>query len=418
MLFKFKIMIKILYMNSIFNIENYKKSDLIEMFGLCDKYTSLNVETQENILLEGIIKNTILDAESKRKTIEFINEAKQILMKDVDVTIGNIYNTNLNLTKTPLESDFNHDIQERKTQPFIYSSPSEYFAGVINPLKRRVTIKNLSIDTRFRQNYYSTTSTNIHIELPLKISKVVSMQLSSIELPTTFYTISKQLGNHFFTLSISSNTTIITIPDGNYAPSDLVDYLNSTIQGLGAPFSDVIFVLNIILGTKTGSGQLIAGIKDPATITNFSLNFQADINGNEDKYTPLPLKLGWLLGFRCGIYENNSSYVSEGIVETSGTRYLFVVVDDHNNNVNNGFYSAFSSSLLNNNILARIALQSNYFNIFSENNLTLVTTPRDYYGPVDIQKLDIQLLDEYGRVLNINNMDYSLCIKFTTIYDL
>jgi hypothetical protein len=244
------------------------------------------------------------------------------------------------------------------------------------------------------------------------------MQLSSIELPTTFYTISKQLGNHFFTLSISSNTTIITIPDGNYAPSDLVDYLNSTIQGLGAPFSDVIFVLNIILGTKTGSGQLIAGIKDPATITNFSLNFQADINGNEDKYTPLPLKLGWLLGFRCGIYENNSSYVSEGIVETSGTRYLFVVVDDHNNNVNNGFYSAFSSSLLNNNILARIALQSNYFNIFSENNLTLVTTPRDYYGPVDIQKLDIQLLDEYGRVLNINNMDYSLCIKFTTIYDL
>jgi hypothetical protein len=258
----------------------------------------------------------------------------------------------------------------------------------------------------------------MHIELPLKISKVVSMQLSSIELPTTFYTISNQLGNNFFTLSISTDTTIIIIPDGNYSPSDLVEYLNNIIQGLGSPFSDIIFILNIILGTKTGSGQLIAGLKSPATITNFSLDFQADINGGEDNYTPLPLKFGWLLGFRAGIYQNNSSYASEGIVDTSGIRYLYVVVDDHNNNVNNGFYSAFSSSLLNNNILARISLQSNYFNIFSENNLSLVTTPRDYYGPVDIQKLDIQLLDEYGRILNIHNMDYSLCIKFTTIYDL
>lgn len=411
-------MVKILYMNNIFNIENYKRSDLIEMFGLCNNYTSLNVDTQENILVESIIKNTLLDDDSKRKTIEFINEAKKILMKDIDLTLGNIYNTNLNLMKTPLITELNHDIQERKAQPFIYSSPSEYFAGVINPLKRRIATKNLTIDTRFRQNYYSTSSTNIHIELPIKLSKVVSMQLNTIELPTTFYTISKQLGNNFFTLEISSNTTIITIPDGNYSPGDLVDYLNSAIQGLGLPFSDVIFILNIISGTKTGSGQLIVAIKDPATVTNFILNFQADINGVEDKYTPLPLKFGWLLGFRAGIYENNSSYVSEGIVDTSGSRYLFVVVDDHNNNVDNGFYSAFSSSLLNNNILARISLQSNYFNIFSVNNLSLITTPRDYYGPVDIQKLDIQLLDEYGRVLNINNMDYSLCIQFKTIYDL
>ena len=84
-------------MNNIFNIENYKRSDLIEMFGLCNNYTSVNVDTQENLLVESIIKNTLLDADSKRKTIEFINEAKQILMKDVDLTLGNIYNTNLNL---------------------------------------------------------------------------------------------------------------------------------------------------------------------------------------------------------------------------------------------------------------------------------------------------------------------------------
>lgn len=407
-------------MNNIYilDITNYKKSDLIEMFGLTDNYTSLNVNTQENILVESILKNTFLDADAKRKTIDFINEAKQILIKDTNLTLGNIYNTNVNLTKTQLANEGNSNIQERAPQPFIYSSPSEYFAGVINPLKRRTLINNLTIDTRFRQNYYSTSSTNIHIDLPLKISKVVSMLLTTIELPTTFYTISKQLGNNFFTLAITSDKTLITIPDGNYSPGDFINYLNGLIQALGPPFNDIIFTLNIISGTTTGSGQLIVALNPASTITNFTLDFIADINGSEDNYTPLPLKLGWLLGFRSGIYENNSSYVSEGIVDLSGNRYIYLVVDDHNNNFNNGFYSAFSSSLLNNNILARISLQSNYFNIFSGNNLSLVTTPRDYYGPVDIQKLNIQLLDEYGRILNINNMDYSLCIKFTTIYDL
>jgi hypothetical protein len=50
--------------------------------------------------------------------------------------------------------------------------------------------------------------------------------------------------------------------------------------------------------------------------------------------------------------------------------------------------------------------------------LLLVTTSRQYFGPVDIQKMQIQLLDEYGRVLDMNNMDYSFCLSFQTVYDL
>ena len=92
--------------------------------------------------------------------------------------------------------------------------------------------------------------------------------------------------------------------------------------------------------------------------------------------------------------------------------------DDFNNNVNDGFYGTFTSSLLNKNILARISLQGNVFSILSQSNFNLITTPRQYFGPVDIQKLQIQLLDEYGRILNLNNMDYSFCLTFQTIYDL
>ena len=151
------------------------------------------------------------------------------------------------------------------------------------------------------------------------------------------------------------------------------------------------------------------------------MNFQADNKGNPDYNTPLPLKFGWLLGFRNGIYENNSSYLTEGVIDLSGPRYVYLSVDDYNNNVNNGFYSAFNSSLLNKNILARVSLgASNSFSVLSENNLdrSLITYPRQYFGPVDIQKMNIQLLDEYGRVLDLNNMDFSFCLTFETVYDI
>ena len=105
-------------------------------------------------------------------------------------------------------------------------------------------------------------------------------------------------------------------------------------------------------------------------------------------------------------------------MDTTGTRYVFLVVDDYNNNFYNGFYSAFNSSLLNKNILARISIVSPIYNVLMQNNLNVVTTPREYFGPVNMQNLTIQLLDEYGRILDLNNMDYSFCLTITQAYDI
>ena len=175
--------------------------------------------------------------------------------------------------------------------------------------------------------------------------------------------------------------------------------------------------------TNSGSAQLIIGVNqtgllpgDPH-ITNFTLDFQADIFGNPDTSNPLPLKLGWLMGFRNGIYSGNSSFVSEGVMDLIGPRYIYVSLDDFNNSVLNSFYGAFNSSVINKNILARITLQQGTFNIFAQNNLTSLTTPRAYFGPVDIQRFHVQLLDEYGRVINLNNMDYSLTLELELLYE-
>jgi hypothetical protein len=253
------------------------------------------------------------------------------------------------------------------------------------------------------------------------------MKLAAIELPTTFYNISKQAGNNFFTLIVNDISQVISIPSGNYTNIGITNVLNTAVTNIAnsSPvlqmFGYIVFGINID-NNNNGSGQAFVGIDasipDVNLIQSFSLNFQVDKNGIEDRNTPLPLKFGWILGFRNGIYINNASYVSEGVVDLLGSRYLYLVVDDFNNNVNNSFYSAFNSSILNKNILARISLQSNTFNIFTENNLNIITTPRQYFGPVNIQKLNIQLLDEYGRVIDLNNMDYSFSLTFQTVYDL
>ena len=408
------------------NIDNYTKQELASLFDLPPNYDDSILEIKESKLRENIMKNTEINKDTQLKTVNFLVKAKTILLNnyaggksdknpELQQKILDFYNTSYELKSTKLEDTDEHMVQVRPDKPYLSSYPSEFFPGVINPLKKRSIKKNLNIDTRFRENYFSSPSTNFNFALPIDFDNVLQMQLTSIELPNSYYNVSKQYGNNFFSITANTSTSVVNIPDGNYTYDGIVNIINTELINLGYPFDKVVFLLNI--NNNSGSGQMMVGPID-ASLNALSLNFQADRFGIDDHSTPLPLKFGWTLGFRNGIYENNLNYVSEGIVDVTGPRYIYLVVDDHNNNVNNGFYSAFNSSLLNNNILARISLQSRFFDVQISNNLNIVTTPREYFGPVNIKNINIQLLDEYGRVLDINNMDYSFCLTLITAYDI
>jgi hypothetical protein len=408
-------------MNFDLNIENYTRDELIQMFELPNNFDRNIFDIKEAKLREGIINNTEINKDTQIKTLNFLLKAKNIILNKPNTSlqkkIEDFYNSSYELKSTDLEDKDEHMVQVRQEKPYLSSFPSEFFPGVINPLKKRTIKKNLNIDTRFRENYYSSTSSNFNLNLPMNINNIVQMQLSAIELPTTFYVVSKQYGNNFFSLSVNGSTTIVTIPTGNYDQTTIMVAINNQVSLLGAPFNLVAFILNLTNGT-TGSGQVMVGEITAGTVTSLEIDFQTDKNGIDDRGTPLPLKLGWLLGFRSGNYVNNLNYVSEGILDVSGPNYIYIVLDDYHNNVNNNFYSAFNSSILNKNILARISLQANPFNVLQQNNLNIVTTPREYFGPINLQIMNIQLLDEYGRILDLNNMDFSFCITLTTVYDL
>ena len=416
-------------MNFDLNIENYSIDELKDMFELPEIYDKNTVETNESKLIQNIIQKNELNKELQEKTLNFIIKAKKILIETNFEKNGNedklisgidgVFNSNYKISPVKLESSTEHMVQIEK-DPVSYqnSYPSEYFKGIFNPLKRRTRLENLVIDTRFRENYYNSSSTNFNFQLPILIQNVLSMKLSAIEIPTTYYAISKQFNNNFFTLTVNSNSKVISIPDGNYNNESFITCLNNQIILHGDDFQYVSFVINI--NNNSGSGQMMVGLDENAPKDlQIELNFQADRFGYDDRTTPLPLKLGWLMGFRNGIYVNNQNYVSEAIVDLVGPRYFYLVIDDFNNNNNNGlFYSAFNSSLLNKNIIARISLQSDLFKVLLENDLNVITSPREYFGPVNIRNFQIQLLDEYGRIVDLNYMDFSFCLTLTLSYDL
>jgi hypothetical protein len=417
-------------MNSNFNlnINDYTIIELEELFELPPNHDEAIIEIKETKLRQRINSDKNLISSTKKKTLDFIDKVKKKLIENLKTKLtSNKNNVLKNLDKTLNKSNIvdagDTYIIEQPITPYSQSYPSEFYPGTINPLNKRILKQNINIDTRFRENYYATVSSNFNVNLPLKLSKVVSLQLSALELPTTFYTISQIYGNNFFVLEIKNEESplIVTIPDGYYDYFGLQQYINNFLSSqISSSYSQIKFLIDNSTpqgtGPRCGSGKMVVG-SISGTIA-FSINFVTDRYGNDDKQTPLPLKFGWLIGFRDGYYENNTTYVSEGLVNVIGPRYLYLVVDDFNNSVLDGFYSAFTSSVLNKNILARISLQGSVPDILTKDTFSLITTPRQYFGPVDIQKLHIQMLDEYGRILNLNNMDYSFCLTFQTIYEL
>ena len=148
-------------------------------------------------------------------------------------------------------------------------------------------------------------------------------------------------------------------------------------------------------------------------------------------------KLGWILGFRLAEYTNKGgysdmttlltdssgmAYISEGLFNAWVQRYVYVVVDDFNKSANNFIIPILNKSLGAPNILARITLSPP--DSWQGDGVSLATGSwdsttklRSYFGPVDITKLKIQVLDSFGRILNINNMNLSLCLNFVCLYD-
>ena len=97
-----------------------------------------------------------------------------------------------------------------------------------------------------------------------------------------------------------------------------------------------------------------------------------------------------------------------------------MVVDDFNKNKNNTHINAYDGDSIHDNILAQISLEPGDSTNFSREKLTasIDYKSREYFGPVNIKRLNIKLVDEFGEPIDINENDYMLTLKFDSLYNI
>jgi hypothetical protein len=418
------------------NINNYTLPDLEHFLQLKPNYTYSEVELNESKIRNQLLNSGFIDKRFKSELISFLETAKRwISAAKFDKVIPTTLPKNRVLDpfqnvpiSEVLPTSRADNVIRHPDTPFIFTKSDEFFPGNLNPLNTRIITKCLNIDTRFRDNMYNTQSSDFLLQLPFKLNKVVSMQLSAIELPVSFYGISASYGNNQLKVTLrqdpkcecSEFSKRIIIPDGNYNASDLIHKINELLHNEADIFSSIQFILDI---SETGSGtgkikiEPIEGGCDDDIIKEIILDF----NPNQDTCSHssnTPTHIGINLGFLKSYYDGSIKYISDTLIEPASIRYVYLAINDYNNNVNDHFISAFNNNILQSDILARISIKGSYFSLVMENDFSVISEPRKYFGPVDIQKLHIQLLDEYGRIIQMNHANYSFCLNFKILYDL
>lgn len=327
------------------------------------------------------------------------------------------------------------------THPNLDAVPTynqEVVAGALNPVKRRIIKKSLLIDTRFREDIKSDRkdnhsnikrhgdkderddendkcvdniiNTNFSIQLPNTICNVISMKLTSLEFPSTWYVFSKGLKTNVMTVIFNGVSHEVNIKPGNYNPYELMEYLNGTpaVDGTTPLPTGIIVEFNEMYGKFTFK------IATPAPGDTLELDFRIP----SDKTRNIKFNMGWILGFRKSFYKNETTYEPEGIFDSTGFPYIYIVVDDFQNNFENNFIGGFPESVRKSCILARIPQPAPLGGIMFDDSSDLILKKRTYFGPVNIDRLKFQIVDQYHRIIDINNMDWSMALELECVYNL
>ena len=350
------------------DITNYSISDLEKFFSLDPKqnYTSGDIELREYEIREQLLSSGHVKREVKKDLIDFLGKAKQLLSsKKTGMVEPSTVQEHSEYKELSYSSRAENELIKRTDRNFAYSYPSEYFPGQLNPLDTRTITKYVSVDTRFRDNYATTNASDFTIQLPSKLNKVVSMQLSSLEFPITYYSISSKYGNNFLYMyadtqyydggPILQYEKVVIIPDGNYSAVDLLAKINTLLAPVDASgnlidtssvFSYIKFTLDIN-DNSSGSGKVTVGPNGTYLLSNIvnsiGLDFTKSIKCCADD-SDITTKIGWNLGFNKPRYFGSNLYTSDTVVDMCIMRYVYLSIDDYQRSGNSLFFNAFHDS--------------------------------------------------------------------------
>ena len=287
----------------------------------------------------------------------------------------------------------NNNFMEPRVQD---SNGHMIMSNVHQPQKK----KYINIDTRYQNQYGDAKSCDKFADytytLPQSITNVLSVCVKSLEL-SKVDSFSLQRKNTYFV--IDGIAQPIRIEDGVYTAYSLEATLMSSLSS-----SDL---------TISFTGTRYSFVNNGANPVN--VNFAVNSDGEPDS-NYLKAKLGWVLGFRRPTYEvaPGATLTAEGYPTIHNMKYMFLSVDDFQNTAPVSFIAPSSQSFFDPNIIARVTIPSPEEDIVSsEAGGNLISDVREYSGKSDLQRLRIQLLDEFGNKVNTNKTDFSFVMEIT-----
>jgi hypothetical protein len=378
------------------DINNYDDEDLEVFFNLGKNYVEGDIVSREVAMREKLL-GAVADKGFQNKLFIFLDEAKRLLIQKLKINpLMKGDGSNFVIDK-PQESITNF------IQP-INTFPTETTPGVLNRLRRRTRIVSLAMNTFFRDSN-SVSSSDCFFTLTYTLKNVVGIRLLSVELPESIYLVSVHTMSNWLHIWIPSNNISgdIFIPEGCYSAALLQTTLENAINTtLGVIYFKV----------------LIDPISNKTTIYNTS-NLDFDLIFHNDKNnSKFEQSLGWILGYRTAFNYNASSYKSAGLFFSTPLDYLFFVLNDFNIYNSSNLIAMFNDSYIDKNILAKIPYSNNNYQILFDGNNEILSPKRQYFGPVDIKKMGVQLLNKYGQVVNLNFMDFSFTLEVEMVYDI
>lgn len=319
-------------MSGIWDINNYTNEELLEFLGL-------NNPTDRE-----------LEASLNQKIGKYLNDDNIKLATFYEDIYKRFFLTEEDEIDTTSGEDAS-DINEREEQQQEGQQKSQSNPAYPNNKTINTITKVISIDSQFRDNKNSfPTDFTTNLSTPLK--DVSKLKLYSVQIPYSWYTISKAYGANFFYLIGNTpginegyNDYKVEISVGNYSAETLITSVNNSLTNLSNVYSDTDFgSTSITYDVAQCKSTINIDIKRHFSEYMYSLEFQKWTSPNVDAAMS---SIPQLLGYNRNIYYPFRIYSNLEIIPQNEAGNINIYSLTENNNYYNIIHYVSSEDPVN-----------------------------------------------------------------------
>jgi len=336
--------------DDIYNVDAYSEK---ELYNILDVFNPTDRELEAKILSFINKYNNSNDIDSLRLHTFFVDIYKRFFYveeyKDEDeYEVEGFTNMNNNDNDKDIintDSNKNGNIQ--------LTSSLNYAKGKLNPILKQTYQRIITIDSQYRDST-NNLSTQFTLNFSETLKDVVSLKLYAVQIPYTWYTISKSYGSNFIYikgnspgLSNGMYDISINIPPGNYSlttisnTNDTNNSISSAIQkaftNLPNIYKDISFAntnlaYNVNQCKATFNIDIQIHYNESYYYLNFPGDFRSPLSTNTIQNINRNYYLSSFLGFNDLSYSTCSIYSLLNVNDLDNTTSIYAL-DNSNNTI-------------------------------------------------------------------------------------